>query len=272
MKTLLAEAFDLKINSLTRMGNGKSAEIFLADEEIVFKVGLASDTSDSSLDLEYEVLCALQGKMEIAIPKPLYLGALPDGRKVLGESLVSGIQFSQELYEEFSQHEKDALFAHMGEIFCQLHSAKIPPVTKAFKWDDAENFADFKKYYTDEIKNALTRAEQARIQKIADDFAAAVKNNPVPVVLCHGDLHFWNLNYDPAAKKICGLLDFGCACYNDPLNDMRYFWSDTTAKMLRAYRGDFGKNATERHLFYCMCNSIESASIDSLKRIIFQEP
>jgi aminoglycoside phosphotransferase (APT) family kinase protein len=285
MKKLLAEAFPgLIIHSLTRMGSGKSGEIFLANDEIVFKVALASDKSDSCLALEYDVLCALKGKMEITIPQPLYFGTLSNGRMVLGESLVPGIQFTQELYEEFTQSEKDALFAHMGEIFYQIHSANIPRIEKIAMYDYKENyFEDFHKYYTDNVKNTLTCAEQSQIQRIVGDFDAAIKTNPVPVVLCHGDLHFWNLNYDPITKKICGLLDFGLVCYNDPLNDMRYFWSDTVIKMLYTYPGDIGKDAAARHLFYCVCNIIEEAHgelesgtagfyVDNLKNIIFQKP
>jgi aminoglycoside phosphotransferase (APT) family kinase protein len=283
IKTLLIETFPgLTIHSLTRMGKGKAGEIFLINDEIVFKVPLTFDASDSDLALEYEVLCALHGNVDITIPKPLYFGTFPDGRKVLGESLIPGIQFTQELYEELSQPEKDAIFAQMGDIFYQIHSASVPRIKNVGEFD-GDPLADFYKYYTDSVKNALSHDEQAQIQKIADEFATAIKANPVPVVLCHGDLHFKNLNYDPAEKKICGLLDFGEVHYSDPLNDMRYFWSDTVSKMLRSYSGNIGENAAERHLFYCMCNIIEAANDElanstacehtgKLKRIIFQKP
>jgi aminoglycoside phosphotransferase (APT) family kinase protein len=284
IKTVLTETFpELDIHSLTRIGNGKSGEIFLVNDEIVFKVPLSSDKSDSSLALEYEVLCSLDGKVKIAIPKPLYFGTLADGRAVLGESLVHGIQFTQELYEGLSQSEKDEIFAQMGDIFCQIHNADVSQIKNVVLCDNTDPLADFHKYYTDSVKNALTPAEQLQIQKIADDFATAVAANTVPMVLCHGDLHFKNLNYDPATKKICGLLDFGEVHYSDPLNDMRYFWSDTVVKMLRSYSGNIGENAAERHLFYCVCNIIEEAHdeledgtagdyVERLKKIMFQKP
>ncbi|MCL2698673.1 MAG: aminoglycoside phosphotransferase family protein [Oscillospiraceae bacterium] len=279
--TDLTQIPGITIHSLARIGNGKAGEIFLVNGEIVFKVPLSSDTSDE-LELEYEVLGALQGKVDIAIPKPLYFGTLPDGRKVLGESLVPGIQFTQELYEELSQPEKDAVFAQMGDIFHQIHSADVPRIKNIDEYDNNAPLADFYEHYTDTVKNALTHAQRVQVQKIAADFAEAVKADPVPVVLCHGDLHFANLNYDPVSKKICGLLDFGVVNYNDPLNDMRYFWSDTVIKMLRSYPGNIGANAGARHLFYCMCNLIEAARgdlenggddfINRLRKVIFQEP
>ncbi|MCL1844911.1 MAG: aminoglycoside phosphotransferase family protein [Defluviitaleaceae bacterium] len=329
MKNLLADVFpDLKIQSLSRMGSGKAGEIFLVNDEIVFKVALESDESHSELRVEYDVLCALhekvrighrghvseatrsleaessfpthkktsrrvsladsyyfrsEGKMDVAVPRPLYFGTLPDGRKVLGMSFVPGVQFTQEIYEEFSASEKDALFAQLGGILSQLHSTKIPQIENISMYDSRENLTDFHKYYTDAVKNALSLEEQRQIQKIADDFEAAVKANPVPLVLCHGDLHFGNLNYDPATKKICGLLDFGIVCFNDGLNDMRYFWSDTVIKMLRSYSGEIGEGAAERHLFYNICNLIEEAHgelasgeagyyVDALKKAMFQEP
>ena len=285
MQNLLNEAFpNLTIHSFTRMGNGKSGEIWLANNEIVFKVTLASDTSNSSLALEYDVLHALNGKVTITIPQPLYLGTLSDGKMVLGESFVPGVQFSQELYETFSQSEKDALFAHMGDIFHQIHSADIPKINNLTAYATGEHHLnDFYTYYTNDVKNTLTHTEQAQIQKIIDDFDKAVKESPPPLVLCHGDLHFWNLNFDPKTKKICGLLDFGLTCYNDPINDMRYFWSDTVIQMLQNYPSDIGKYAAERHLFYCVHNIVEEAHdelaggkagfyVDNLKKVIFQNP
>ncbi|MCL1883688.1 MAG: aminoglycoside phosphotransferase family protein [Defluviitaleaceae bacterium] len=282
--SLLATAFpDLIIHSLTRITGGKAGEIYLANNQIIFKVALTADTSYSDLAPEYDVLCALRGKVDVPIPQPLHLGKLSDGRKVLGMSLIPGVQFTQEIYESFSMQEKNALFFQLGEILHQIHSAPVPHIRGISKWNSEENLVDFYKHYNADVKNALTPAEQLRIQKIADDFLTAIKANSVPMVLCHGDLHFWNLHYDPDTKKICGLLDFGIACYNDPLNDIRYFWGDTATKILRGYRGNIGENPTERHLFYNICNLIEEARgelsngeagfyVDNLKKAMFQEP
>ena len=96
-------------------------------------------------------------------------------------------------------------------------------------------------------------------------------------------MHFWNLHYAPDTKKICGILDFGIACYNDPLNDIRYFWGDAATKILASYRGNIGEYPAERHLFYNICNLIEEAYgelsngevgfyVDNLKKAMFQEP
>jgi aminoglycoside phosphotransferase (APT) family kinase protein len=229
------------------------------------------------------VLSALYGRVRIAIPKPLYLGRLSDGRAVLGESLVPGVSFSQKAYEALSQPEKDAVFEQLGDIFCQIHHADIPPLDGVPTHTPEDNIAYFHEYYKEAVKEGFTEKEKARIESIYDDFCAAVAADPVPTALCHGDVHFANLCFDPQSKSICGLLDFSIAEYNDPLNDMRYFWNDTTAKMLAAYTGGIGKNVGARHLFYGLSNLIEEAYYEranggtfyfnaQIKKLIGQEP
>jgi len=265
IKSLITETFpNLTIHSLKQFKSGKAGEIFLANDEIIFKIPLESDTSDSSLALEYKALTALQGKFTIAIPKPLYFGVLPDGREILGESLVPGEQFSQEAYESLTQDEKDGIFMQMGEIFHQFHTADVQEIPGAMVFGNAPNLAYFHENYTDVVKKELTPAERVLLEGIADEFINAVTKDPVPLVLNHGDLHFWNLNYDPATKKLCGLLDFGLVSYNDPLNDMCYFWNDTVEIMLRNYPTGVGENAGIRHLFYNLCNLIEEARVECL--------
>jgi aminoglycoside phosphotransferase (APT) family kinase protein len=294
MKALINEAFpDLNVRTLTKLGVGKAGALFLANGEIVFKTPLAKarissesavpDPSHSELLLEYKVLSALYGKVEIAIPQPLFFGTLPDGRAVLGESLVPGTQFSQDAYEAFTQNEKNALFEQIGDILHQIHSADIPPIPEAYVHGVEENIGYFHDYHKDIVKNELTTAENEKVESIYRDFRMAAAAGPFPSVLCHGDVHFWNLNYDPVTKRICGLLDFGIANYNDPLNDMRYYWSDSVTKMLRKYPNNPGENAGTRHLFYWMCNLLEevhdglandgrSDYLIHLKEGLFQKP
>jgi hypothetical protein len=46
VRALVAEAFpDLAIRSFVKMGHGKAGEIYLANDEIVFKVPLVGDPS-----------------------------------------------------------------------------------------------------------------------------------------------------------------------------------------------------------------------------------
>ena len=258
MKQLIADAFPaLSIHTLTPLGNGKAGDIFLANGDIVFKVAQESDIAHSSLALEYEVLQAFQGKLEIPIPAPLYFGTLADGRPILGETLLHGEPFSQEMYETLTRAGQEAIFAQMGDIFCQIHRADVPRIPGLTTWTAEQNLADFYEFYTDAVQAALTSDDRAIMEKIVENFRHATEAAPPPQVLCHGDMHFGNFLYDPLIKKLCGLLDFGISAYNDPLNDMRYYWSDNTQIMLRHYGGDVGTRVGDRHLFYCIHNLIE---------------
>ncbi|MCL1862246.1 MAG: hypothetical protein FWF78_01630, partial [Defluviitaleaceae bacterium] len=54
MIALLSVTFpNLTIQNLVRITNGKAGEIYLANNQIIFKVALTTDTSHSNLVLEY---------------------------------------------------------------------------------------------------------------------------------------------------------------------------------------------------------------------------
>ncbi|MCL2189843.1 MAG: aminoglycoside phosphotransferase family protein [Defluviitaleaceae bacterium] len=260
MLTYLQEAFpNLEIRTLTHLANGKAGAVYLANGEIVFKTHLASNTSDSNLALEFAALELLHGKTTLAVPKPLYFATLSNGREILGMSLLSGVQFTDEIYASLTEAEQSIIYAQLGEFLHEMHTLPAPRLQGATEYGNAPNSDYFYENYTDLVKNELTPTEQEKLAHIVQAFEATIHENPPPQVLNHGDLHFWNMHYNPLTKRLCGVLDFGLVSYHDPLNDMCYFWSDSVAKMLTKYPAPLGAGAGARHLFYNLCNLIEEA-------------
>ena len=99
---------DLTVRSLTLMCNIKANDVYIANNEIVFKIPNNVD-NPSCLSVEYRVLCALRGKVS-GVPQPLYFGTLPDGRLILGISLIQGVQFSSEIYDSLTEAEQDDVY------------------------------------------------------------------------------------------------------------------------------------------------------------------
>jgi len=257
---LINEAFpDLKIRSLKKIGNGKACDVFLANNEIVFKIPLVPASPYSCLQVEYNALTALYGKTSMAIPQPLLFGNLPDGRLILGMSYLPGLQFTQELYESLSQPNKDIVFADIGEFLYQIHVAGNPKVDGIPTSELSQNIGYFHKNYQAIVMNKLTDTEQQRIDDIYNKYLTIIKSTTVPLVLNHGDIHFWNMNFNPATNRICGFYDFGEANYADPMEDMCYYWPFQVEKILQNYPAKLSETTPHRHLFYCISNIISEA-------------
>ena len=280
MIDLINKAFpDLAIHSLKQIGKGKACEVYLANDEIVFKIPFNSD-STSCLSIEYQVLNALCGKVN-NIPQPLYFGTLPDGKLILGESLMPGIQFTSEIYDSLTELEQDYVFIVMGEFIRQIYYADKPHIEGIPINDPKKNIPIFEKRYTEAIKNVLNDAERRKIDEIYHKFLQALDSH-VPLVLCHADMHFWNMQFDPQTRRICGLLDFGEACYADLMEDMEYYWPAQVAKIMRGHGNMLDENAGIRHLFYCMNSLMDAANdelangvmtyVNYLKEMIYSKP
>jgi len=277
---LINNAFpDLTIHALKKIGKGKACEVYLANDEIVFKIPLKANSA-AGLSAEYRVLSALCGKVN-HIPQPLYFGTLPDGKLILGESLMPGIQFSSEIYDSLTESEQDDVFSVMGEFVRQIYYADIPRIEGIPINDPKKNIRIFETRYTETIKNVLNDAERSKVDEIYHNFLQALELH-VPIVLCHADMHFWNLQYDPKMRRVCGLLDFGEACYADLMEDMEYYWPVQVAKIMRGHGSILDENAGVRHLFYCMSNLMNEANdelangamnyVNYLKELIYSKP
>jgi len=185
---------NVQIQTISKIGAGKSSEVFLANKTIVFKVQILDMNNISDLEMEYFALSALDGKIKIDIPKPLCFGIAPDGRQILGESFIDGIPFTGDLFEAMDESEKDIILAQVGNITSQIHNANKDIIDGIKIGIPAKSEKHFRDHYTDEVKYKLTDAEKSRLEKICNDFIAIAHD--APITLCHGDTHLWNFNYD----------------------------------------------------------------------------
>jgi len=228
-RKLISETFaELKIEKIALLGKGKSAIIYLVNDEIVFKIPLQSEGRIARWQKnEAVVLKFLEGKLDIEIPKILYTATSESGLYIIGETLLSGTPFSYELYDSYDEETKNDIQRQLGKIVRDLHEAGGDDSS----WQ-ADNLADmpqkyikkFNKRLYNEAFNIFSIEELERIEEIAEHYKKISAQHPAKPVLCHNDLHFYNLMFDEKNKRISGLLDFGCAGYAEPAIEWEYYF------------------------------------------------
>jgi len=259
---IISETFtDLKINKISLLGKGKAAIIFLVNDEIVFKIPLQKEGEIARWQKnEAVVLKFLEGKLDIEIPKILFASTSECGFYIIGETLLSGTTLSYELCDTYDDETKNDILMQLGEIVRKLHNAGGHDSSwLGFPETFEDIIEEFDSRFSNELRSVFSNEEIKKIEKIAERYKTISIRHPVKPVLCHNDLHFFNLMFDTKNKKISGILDFGCASYSEPARDLHYYFD---AKYIHKGYGDNGdRYFLDRQKFHALsqllCNLSE---------------
>lgn len=261
IKKLISETFkELSIKEIALLGKGKAGIICLVNNEIVFKIPLQNEGDIARWQKnEAVVLRFLEGKLDIEIPKILYTATSESGLYIIGETLLSGTTFSYELYDTFDDKTKNDILRQLGKIVRQLHEVggNDLPWQLDNRQESLEDVMDeFNKRFSFEVRNVFSSKEIEKIEGIAEHYKKISVQHPVKRVLCHHDLHFYNLMFDTENKRISGLLDFGCAGYSEAARDWHYYFYPKY--VLEGYGDNGDKYFLDRQKFHALSHSLNS--------------
>ena len=260
LKVVLHDAFpDLEIRELKKLGSGKFAWAYLVNNEIVFKIpkpGEDLHMADNRKEIEF--LKYLYGKLGIATPNFICSGTTSDGTLIVGQSLLPGITYSQELHDSFDENTKSKILEQLGRIMRELHSVPTDDAGRphANTQTPADSINTFNTYFSDAVRAQFSDADLARVQAVCDRYKYLSENYPVAPVITQCDFHFGNLMFDTDKQKLIGLIDFGAAHYDEPARDMHYYYGDGAAALLRGYGDNGDAYLPERQLFQSVVNML----------------
>ena len=267
-KKLISETFkDLSIKEFALLGKGKAGIICLVNNEIVFKIPLQSEGDIARWQKnEAAVLRFLEGKLDIEIPRILYTATSESGLYIIGETLLSGTTFSYELYDTFEDKTKNDILKQLGRIVRKLHEVGGNDSSCQFDHcqETLEDMMDeFNKRFSVDVRNVFSSKEIEKIERIAEHYKKISVQHPVKPVLCHHDLHFYNLMFDMENKQISGLLDFGCAGYSEPASDWHYYFYPKY--VLEGYGDNGDKYFLDRQNFHALSHSLINLGMEVTK-------
>ena len=221
-KNIINETFpDIKINEFEILGKGKAGTICLVNKEIIFKIPLPTEHSD--IKTEAKILKFLENKLNIQIPKIIYADYSRSGLYIIGETLLNGVTYSYELHDSFHKKTQIDILRQLGQIVRDLHNVNINdlPCQVSDTLDDIINEYNERLL---KVYSLFSNTEIQKLKEIAENYKHITINHPVAPVLCHHDLHFFNIMFDIKNKRISGLLDFGCAGLSEPARDWHYYF------------------------------------------------
>ena len=258
-KKLISETFPaLEIKNFKLFDKGKAGLIYLVNDEIIFKIPLQSEGEIARWQKnEAVVLRFLEDKLDIEIPKILYAATSENGLYIIGETLLSGTGYSYDLHDTFDEETKTDILRQLGKIVRNLHEAGGNDSSwQVDGYQDTlqDTIDEFNANFSDKVQNVFSGSEIKKIEAIAEHYKKISAEHPVKPVLCHHDLHFFNLMFDVENKRISGLLDFGCAGYAEPARDWHYYFDPK--HVLEGYGDTEDAYFLDRQRFHALSHSL----------------
>ena len=249
---------ELNIDDFKILGKGMYGVACLINNNIVFKVPIENNKKLNDAKKEVFLLKQLENKLSFDVPRILYQHESSRGL-IIGETLVHGVTYSQELHDSFDETTKSDVLRQLGRIARELHSVKIDNQDGIlFVGDYKDTISVFHEYFSDDVKKCFSDSDQERINEVCNRYEYLSTCYPVDLVLVHADLHFGNMMFDTANKKIVGLIDWGAAHLSEPSRDMHYYYGDGARDFLAGYGDNGDPYLFERQKFQAIINFLSN--------------
>jgi aminoglycoside 2''-phosphotransferase len=204
-------------------GHGQNNAVLLVDDALVFRfprypAGIAR------LEREVAVLRGIRGRVSLATPDPVYtaFGEWAVGKVFVGYPLIPGEPLWQETLDGIGDPAVlDALGRQVGAFLRELHAVPVAELLpdEAAAFDPLAGWRDLYARIRRRLFPRMRPDARDATARHFEAFFADPAGLPAAPVLVHGDFGTGNILYDPAARAISGVIDFGGAGPGDPAVD-----------------------------------------------------
>jgi len=238
---------------------GQNNAIVLVDDAIVFRFPRYA-AGIARLEREVAILRAVRGRVGLATPEPLYaaFGEREVGSAFVGYPIIPGEPLDQKTLD--GAGDADVLVGlgrQVGAFLRELHALPVADVLpdEAAAFDPLAAWRDLYARIRWRLFPLMRPDAHAATARHFEAFFADPAGLPPSPALVHGDFGTGNILYDPKARAVSGVIDFGSAGPGDPAVDFAALpWSPppfydgiasaypeirTAAVRVRFYRGTF---------------------------------
>jgi aminoglycoside 2''-phosphotransferase len=206
---------DLEVSSLRAGEDGLINDVIIVNDELVFRFA-RTDAGREALERESRVLARIRPRVSLGVPDVVHRS-----QECLVYRFIPGIPLSRHELLGQEPATRAALIDQLGSFLRQLHAIPLGS-------GDADNAAiggleEHKRLYHD-LERELMPHMMAWARVWAREHFRPVLEGRIDVrytpALIHGDLAPYHLCFDPKAKRLNGVIDFGEAGPGDPAADL----------------------------------------------------
>lgn len=214
---------DLVIEKAVLDAIGQFSDVVIVNDSLVFRFPRYAEVAQR-LPTEVAVLEGIQPYLPLRVPNPLYrsLDTLAAGQSFIGYAWIPGEPLWRETVQAIDDEAVlDHLAAQMGTFLKALHAI---PVERAIaaplpRVDQREDYVAMYDRIRRGLFPRMRPDARAQVSTHYEAFLDDPRNFAYAPALRHGDFGTFNLAYDPAARSLNGVLDFGGVGLGDPAVD-----------------------------------------------------
>lgn len=195
--------------------NGWSNYVLIVDETYVFRIPRSNESS-RMLEIEKNVLLAINDYIHIDIPKFEYIAKANSKYNFVGYKMIKGSELSEDRLNKLSEIEYREVIESIASFLSQLHSidTRTDQITSLSLSNRNEEWENFKDKIIENVSDIFSIEECLWIKSFFEDFQDGISRDDRGVSLTHGDFtedHILINNIN----KISGVIDFGDLALGD---------------------------------------------------------
>lgn len=197
-------------------------DVLVVNEEIVLRFP-RNKVAASALTREVAVLRGFQGRLPLPVPSPTLMGydAATGAIEWMGYSLLPGEPLWGEELDALDKADQRQIALQLAGFLHALHT--LPPTEVAPELharDEGQFWAGLFAAFRDELYSYMRPEARGEVDALGDAILADLDGTTTTPVVIHGDFGGGNILYDPATRRLTGVIDFGGGALGDPAVDI----------------------------------------------------
>lgn len=243
---------NLEIKSIRADTAGLINEVFIVNEDLVFRFPKNNDWGKKLLTNETKIIELARRYVEIPLPQFEY-----KSEDLVVYRFIRGNALRREDILKLSEKEQSQISAHLAEFLRQFHNIPMKEIEQngIAQSDVNRNREVWLKLFADTKKELFPLMMPHVRETVEEHFAPIIKDknfmNYEPR-LVNGDIVPYHIIFDRKAKRINGIIDFGTAGIGDPAADfacMIYNYGENFLKQMALVYPEIGE-AIDRARFW----------------------
>ena len=240
--------------------------------EYIFRFPEKKEGTENPFAVEVRALKYLQDKITLPIPNPTFTGKTVP---YMGYRKIPGERLSTELYDSLTKAGKQRLVSDLANFLWEIHQSMTPEEAQAMDVKTEHPLIFVQQILSVLLQQITDETLLDFIQNTAAEFEEVVQQKSIAVFL-HNDLHETNMAFDPVARKLNGIFDFGDIATGDIHSDFNPLYSfnrDLLERVVLRYQELSGRTLSLRRIvLYDRINSLSDLAevIDKPESEVYQ--
>lgn len=243
---------------------GQYNNIVVLNDDLIFRFPRFPEGLEL-LEREVALLSAIQDRVTLAVPAPLYVNLLPRevGRVFCGYRLIPGEPLQRDLVATLDEATLVRIAGQLTGFLRELHAVPVAELLPGLPRPDWRlRWESLFQRLREAVWPHLEPAVREQLRQEFARFLTQQRNFAFTPALIHGDFATGNILFDPHAGAVTGVIDFGSAGLGDPALDyatLLVYGEEFARHCIAAYPAIGEAAALERARFYHRTFALQEA-------------